>query len=456
MKETKRKEPLACIVLAAGQGTRMKSARSKVLHVLAGKPLIKHVLSVGEALGADPVITVIAPSMVEEMCSFLAPREFVVQGTPLGTGDAVRVAHGALRTFKGAILVLFGDTPLVRKETLERFLTVREETGAAIVVGAFEPKDPGSYGRLIVGKNGELKAIVEAVDATPEQRAIKLCNGGVMLFDSDVLWALLEDIGCANAKNEYYLTDCIALGARKGKKIMTAMMEEDDVQGINDRVQLAQAEEAMQERLREKALREGVTLRDPKTVYFCTDTVLERDVIVEPFVVFGPGVTVEEGAHIRSFSHIEGARIGRNAIVGPFARLRPGTVIEKSAHVGNFVEIKKTVLGEGAKVNHLSYVGDARIGARTNIGAGTVLCNYDGFAKFETVIGDGVFVGSNTTLVAPVSIGANAMTAAGSVVTKDVPDGALVFARAPQTNKAGLAIKFRDARTKKVSPEPLE
>ncbi|MGE0108530.1 MAG: bifunctional UDP-N-acetylglucosamine diphosphorylase/glucosamine-1-phosphate N-acetyltransferase GlmU [Bdellovibrionales bacterium] len=447
MKKLKNKDntPLACIILAAGQGTRMKSSLPKVLHKIAGSPMIAHVICAAQEAGASQIIPVIAPAM-DDVRAVTAPYECAIQKEPLGTGDAVKAARGPLNDFQGHIMVLFGDTPLIKGTSLETLLDRKNATSAAMVVSSFTPDDPASYGRLMINDVGELEGIVEAADATPEQLCIKSCNGGIMLFDSVLLWQLLEQLGNNNAKGEYYLTDCVALARARGQKVVTAELDTQDTSGVNTRIQLAESEKEMQKRLRHAAMEAGVTMQDPDSVFLCPDTKFGRDVVIEPHVVFGPHVTVGDNVTIRAFSHIEGATIDEGAIIGPYARLRPDTHICKNAKVGNFVEVKKATLEEGAKVNHLSYIGDARVGSRSNIGAGTITCNYDGFNKSKTDIGEGVFIGSNSALVAPVKIGDGAFIAAGSTITKDIPAEALALARAPQDNKDGLAKRLRERK----------
>lgn len=436
-------QPLACIILAAGQGTRMKSSLPKVMHKIAGLPMIQHVIHASQAAGADTIIPVIAPHM-NDVRSAVTPHDCATQIIARGTADAVKAAKNALSSFTGHILVLFGDTPLLKAESLRRMLAKQNETHANIVVNGFTPDDAGTYGRLIIDTNGELEAIIEAADATPEQLAIKNCNGGIMLFESQTLWELLDEIKNDNSKNEYYLTDCIAIGRSKGKKIVVAELDVEDTMGINNRLQLAESEKQLQKNLRNAAMKAGVTMQDPNTVFLCPDTKLGRDVVIEPNVFFGPNVTISDNVTIRAFSHIEGSTVKEGATIGPFARLRPGTEIGQNARIGNFVEVKNTKLEEGAKVNHLSYIGDARIGKNSNIGAGTITCNYDGFNKSKTDIGEGAFIGSNSALVAPISIGDGALIAAGSTITKNVPAQAIAIARVEQKNRKELATRLRE------------
>lgn len=433
---------LACLILAAGQGTRMKSSLSKVMHPIAGVPLVRHVVSACETLPADKIVIVVAPDM-KNVQEAVLPYPCAVQTQPLGTGDAVKAARGLLEDHQGLVLVLFGDTPLITPETLRSIIEKQKETGAALVVGGFVPDDALSYGRLVIGANGQLLSIVEAAEATPEQRGIKLCNGGVMLFEADKLWPLLDKVQNNNSKNEYYLTDCVALANQAGLKVVVTEMPVDDVAGVNTREQLASLEKIMQSRLRRKHMLAGVSMVDPDTVYLSVDTKLGQDVTIGPNVVFGQGVVIGDNVDIRAFCHLEQVIVDVGAVIGPFARLRPGAKIGAGAHIGNFVEVKNSSIGTSAKINHLSYIGDATIGAKTNIGAGTITCNYDGFTKSRTEIGAGAFVGSNTALVAPVTVGDGAVIAAGSTITVDVPSDALAVAREQQSNKEGWAKHFR-------------
>jgi len=377
------------------------------------------------------------------------PAETVVQDPPLGTGDAVRVALRALagrllpRGEIAEALVLFGDTPLLRTETLSRLLAVRRETSAVVVASGMRPRDPAPYGRFVLGPDGALERIVEAADASPEERAIELVNGGIMALDARHAGDLVAALDRDNGKGEFYLSDIVRIARCRGLLCRAVELPAEELIGINTRAELAEAEAVMQARLRRSAMEGGATLVAPETVYLSADTRLARDVVVEPNVIFGPGVRVEEGALIRSFCHLEGAVVGPGAIVGPFARLRPDAVLEDEVHVGNFVEVKAARLGAGTKANHLTYIGDAEIGARTNIGAGTITCNYDGFNKHRTTIGEAVFIGSNTALVAPVTVGDGAYIAAGSVVTREVPADALTIARAQQVDKPGRAADIR-------------
>lgn len=420
----------------------MKSALPKVLHTIAGAPLLQHVLRVCETLSPERIVVVTGPN-AEQVKKAAAPYICVVQEKQLGTGDAVKAARKELIDFAGDIIVLYADSPLITPESLLFLQQKRAETKATVVVAGFSPKNPASYGRLIIDESGNLLEIVEAADATTEQNAINLCNGGVMLFGSGKLWPLLDRLRDENASGEFYLTDCVALAQQDGGISTVASIPADDVLGVNTRVELAQAEKIMQRRLRNKAMLAGVTMIDPDTVFLSSDTKFGRDITIEPNVVIGPGVEIDDNVTIRAFSHMEQARIERGAIIGPFARLRPVAIIGENAHIGNFVEIKNSEIRKGAKVNHLSYVGDSFIGEKTNIGAGTITANYDGVHKNRTYIGPNVSTGSNSVFVAPVSIGEGALIAAGSIITMDVPADALAVARARQQNMAGGAKRFR-------------
>lgn len=439
------KSALACIVLAAGRGTRMRSDLPKVLHPVAGMPMLGHVLKTAVALTPDRIVVVVGPEM-ESVGKYAAPHDIAVQKLQRGTADAVLAAQDKLRGFAGDVLVLYGDTPLVTETALRQMLAEREKQDAAIVVAAFTAAEPGAYGRVVTDVSGQVTAIVEALDATPEQRAITLCNSGIMLLRAPLLWDLLAKVGNANAKKEYYLTDCVGLARAAGHVVTVAEIDAAEVPGVNDRIELAAVERQMQRRLREKAMRDGATLEDPDTVYFSHDTALGRDVTVGQNVVFGLGVVVEDRARIRAFSHLEGAYVGAGAIVGPYARLRPGSKLGSGAHIGNFVELKNAKVGSGTKINHLTYVGDAEVGSGANLGAGTITCNYDGYRKHQTKIGDNAFIGSNTALVAPVEIGNGAFVGAGSVITNNVPADTLAVARGRQVNLENWAQRYRDGK----------
>jgi bifunctional UDP-N-acetylglucosamine pyrophosphorylase/glucosamine-1-phosphate N-acetyltransferase len=435
-------EKIAVVVLAAGLGTRMRSQRPKVLHKLAGRPMIGHLLETVDSLAPDRVVVVVGPDM-DEVSAFVAPHRTAVQSERLGTGHAVAQAADLLDDFTGTVLVLYGDTPLLTRPTLEKLLARRRAAPhPAVVVLGFRPAAADGYGRLIVGADG-LEAIVEVKDATPAQRAIPLCNSGVMAIDGGQVWELMARLDNKNAKGEYYLTDIVRLARERGATCAFVEGDENELLGVNSRAELATAETVLQSRLRQAAMDNGATLQDPDSVYFSFDTRLGQDVTIEPHVVFAPGVSVGDGVEIRAFSHLAGVTIGDGATIGPFARLRPGARVAEGAHVGNFVEIKNAVVETGAKVNHLTYIGDARIGAGANVGAGTITCNYDGFTKAHTDIGAGAFIGSNTSLVAPVKIGDGAVIGAGSVITKDVEADSLALARAPQTENAGGGARLR-------------
>jgi len=433
--------PLAVIVLAAGQGTRMKSPLPKVLHPVAGRTMLGHVLATARALGPARLVVVTRPD-ADEIAAAAAPAETAVQHEQRGTGHAVLAAAGALQGFTGDALILYADTPLITAATLRRVLDARAE-GASVVVLGFTPDDPGPYGRLVLDDDGALVRNVEAKDATPEEAAIRLCNSGVMAADAQTLFRLLPQVGSNNAKNEIYLTDVIALAVGEGLKAAAVAGDAAEVLGVNSQAELAEAEAAFQTRARRTHMDAGVTLSDPSTVYFAADTQIGPGTTIGQNVVFGPGVRIAAGVTVKPFCHLEGVTIETGAIIGPFARLRPGSEIGPNAHIGNFVETKAAKIGPGAKANHLTYLGDATVGAGANIGAGTITCNYDGFFKYQTVIGEGAFIGSNASLVAPVTIGANANTAAGSVITRDVPADALAIERSPQAEKPGWAARFR-------------
>jgi len=429
----------AAILLAAGHGTRMRSALPKTLHPIAGRPMIRHLLASVEQV-FDSAVVVVGPGM-PALEKAAAPHPTVEQTERLGTGHAALQAAPLLEGFAGDIAVLYADNPLITAETMRRLREARADAG--LVLLAMRPADPAKYGRLVTDASGAVQRIVEFADAAPEERAIGLCNAGVVCAAGPDLFRWLRLVKNANRQGEYYLTDIVALAAAEGVRVAAVEAPEAELRGINSRAELAEAEAEMQRRLRRAAMDNGATLIQPESVVFSHDTRLGQDVTVGPSVVFGPGVEVEDGVEIRAFSHLEGCVVKRGAIIGPFARLRPGAVIGVGAHVGNFVELKAAVLGDGAKANHLSYLGDAEIGAGANIGAGTITCNYDGVHKHRTVIGEGAFIGSDTALVAPVRVGARAITAAGSVITEDVPDDALAIARGIQANKPGRGFKGR-------------
>jgi bifunctional UDP-N-acetylglucosamine pyrophosphorylase/glucosamine-1-phosphate N-acetyltransferase len=440
---------LAVIVLAAGQGTRMRSRRPKVLHAVAGKPMIRHVLDALAPLEPARTVVVVGPGM-PELTEAVAPAETVVQDERLGTGHAVLTAEAALGARAGdpdtEVLVALGDTPLVTPGTFDRLRRRRAEADADIAVLGFHPEDPGGYGRLICDDAGRLRRIVEAKDATPEELAVGACHAGMVCARAPALFDLLRRVDNANAKGEYYLTDIVALADGAGLTATHAVAPATELQGVNSRIDLAAAEAAMQHRLRHAAMTCGATLVAPETVTLAADTLLEPDVVVHPHVVFGPGVRVGEGAEIESFSHLVGAQVAAGAKIGPYARLRPGSEIGPEARVGNFVEVKNARLAAGAKANHLSYLGDAEVAEGANIGAGTITCNYDGYTKARTAIGAGAFIGSNTALVAPVTVGQGAIVGAGSTITRDVPDDALALGRGEQRNRDAAARRFRELR----------
>lgn len=442
------------IILAAGKGTRMESDLPKVLHHLAGAPMLLHVMKSSATLEPERLVIIAghgADAVGAVARDYSETAQVVLQSEQLGTGHAVSQAKSALADCTGDVIVLYGDTPFVRPETLQALLAARKT--ADIVVLGFQAANAGRYGRLVMQGSAVLR-IVEYKDASEQERAITFCNSGVICAKADVLFSLLEAVGNDNASKEYYLTDIVQLANDRNLSVAAVHCDEAETMGINSRAELAQAEASFQSRTRMEMMALGVSLTAPETVYFAYDTVLGRDSQVEPNVVFGPGVTVENGARIRAFSHLEGCHISSGAVVGPYARLRPGTELAENVRIGNFVEIKNARIEDGAKVNHLSYIGDANIGEASNIGAGTVTCNYDGVGKHHTEIGASVFIGSNTMLVAPVTVGDAAMTASGSVITKNVEPGALAIARSEQSNKPGLAVKlFAMLRRKKVKQQ---
>jgi bifunctional UDP-N-acetylglucosamine pyrophosphorylase / glucosamine-1-phosphate N-acetyltransferase len=432
------------IVLAAGEGTRMRSARPKVLHEIAGQSLLAHVLAAVRQAGGSAAAVVVgsdAGAVSAEARRCEPGADVFVQTERRGTAHAVLAAADALARGADDILVIFGDTPLIRPQTLRRMREALAK-GAAIAVLGFRPKDPSGYGRLVM-KGDELIAIKEEVDATPAERAIDLCNGGLMAFAGKTAMTILKRIGNDNRKGEFYLTDAITIARAMKLTAVVIETEEDDVRGINTKAQLAETEAALQQRLRKAAMEAGVTLVAPETVFLAADTKFGRDVTVEPYVVFGPGVTVDDNAVIHSFTHLTHAHVGKGALVGPFARLRPGAKLGADVHIGNFVEIKESVIEDGAKANHLAYIGDTRLGAGSNFGAGAIVCNYDGAAKHRTDIGKNSFIGSNAALVAPVTIGDGAYIATGSVITQNVPSDALAIARERQVVKEGGASRIR-------------
>ncbi|MBB4658439.1 bifunctional UDP-N-acetylglucosamine diphosphorylase/glucosamine-1-phosphate N-acetyltransferase GlmU [Parvularcula dongshanensis] len=441
---------IASVVLAAGQGTRMRSSLPKVLHEVGGLPMLGHVLNAAAALGAARQVVVVgamSPRVGAAAGDLAEGVEIAVQDPPRGTADAVSAALPKLEGFEGIVLVLYADTPLVTAETLGRMARAIDD-GAALAVLGFEPDEPGAYGRLVTDGSGALDRIVEAKDASADELAVRLCNAGVMAVRSDVLRALLPRIGNRNAKSEFYLTDLVGLARGAGERAAVVKASAEEVSGVNDRAELAAAEGVFQRRARLALALAGVTLRDPATLYLSHDTQVGQDVVIGQNVVVGPGVRIESGARVEAFCHLEGCVIEAGASVGPFARLRPGTKVGKGAKVGNFVEAKKAVLGEGAKVGHLTYLGDAEVGADVNIGAGTITCNYDGYEKHVTRIGARAFIGSNSSLVAPVTVGEGAYVGSGSVVTDDVRSDALALARGRQVEKPGWAVSFRERKEK--------
>jgi bifunctional UDP-N-acetylglucosamine pyrophosphorylase/glucosamine-1-phosphate N-acetyltransferase len=435
----------AAIVLAAGAGTRMKSALPKVLHKVAGLPLLGHVVSALRSAGVERIVVVTsaAGDAVRDYARTLGCED-AIQHQQLGTGHAACSAKEALSNFNGTLVVINGDMPLVTGETITECLKAQARTGLALLT--FEPQDPAAYGRVLLTPDGFLNRIVEYKDATASERAVTLCNAGCYAADAQKFFRWAAALNNNNVQQEYYLTDVPSLARNEGVKCAIAVADEVSVTGVNSRQELADAEKKYQSRVRARMLVGGVTMTSPETVFFAYDTVVENDVEIEPFVVFGPGVTIKSGARLRSHLHVEGTSVSSGAVIGPFARLRPGARVGEDAHIGNFVEVKNAVIGKGAKANHLTYLGDARVGAGANIGAGTITCNYDGFTKEITDIGAGAFIGSNTALVAPVKIGDGAITAAGSVITEDVAPDALAIARSGLTQKPGWAKAFRERK----------
>jgi bifunctional UDP-N-acetylglucosamine pyrophosphorylase/glucosamine-1-phosphate N-acetyltransferase len=443
--------PVAAIILAAGKGTRMKSDLHKVLHPIAGHPMLLHLVASVEALNPARIVVVTGAGR-EQVEAAVAPLGVMtaLQADQLGTGHAVAQAQEAIGDFAGDILILYGDVPLVTTATMARMLDrLHGADNPATVVLGFRPADPGAYGRVITDGTDRIVKMVEYKDASPEERAETLCNSGLMAVRGEDLFALLAMVGNENAAGEYYLPDIVMLAAEDGRVSAVIETEAAEVAGVNSRGELAAVEASWQHARRARAMADGVTLIAPETVWFAHDTKIGRDVVIEPDVFFGPGVEIGDGAVIHAFSHIEGATVGAKAEVGPFARLRPGAVMGEKSKIGNFVEMKKAVLGVGAKANHLTYLGDAEVGAGANIGAGTITCNYDGFFKYRTVIGEGAFIGSNSALVAPVSIGAGAIVGAGSVITADVEPDTLAIARGKQEVRPGRAKRFRETMAAK-------
>jgi bifunctional UDP-N-acetylglucosamine pyrophosphorylase/glucosamine-1-phosphate N-acetyltransferase len=444
-------EKIACIVLAAGKSQRMKSALPKPLHQLAGRAMVQHVIAAAEGLNPEKIIVVTGPGM-EEMQQAVKPHATAIQQVANGTGGAALAAAEALKGFKGDILIVFGDTPLVTTETMKRMVDIRRQfPSVGLAFSGMRPADAGTYGRMILDEDGTLKKIVEFKDAMPAEKDITLCNGGIVCADGAKLFDWLSQIGNDNAQKEYYLTDLPAIARKDNRTTQVVVVSAEEMLGANTREELSRLEHLLQEGLRRKHMLNGATLTDPSSVFFSFDTVVGQDVIIGPNVFFGPGVTIEDGVEILPFCHIEGANISSGAKIGPFARLRSGTDIGEKAKVGNFVETKNAVVGKGTKVNHLSYIGDAEIGDKTNIGAGTITCNYDGFMKYKTRIGKDVMIGSNTALIAPVTIGNGAYIGAGSTISDNVPENALGITRAPQITKEGWAPEFRQKKMKEKS-----
>ena len=444
------KENTAVIVLAAGLGTRMNSFLPKVLHPIAGRAMILHLFDTLTKIEPDRVVLVLGPDM-ESVSDKVAAEgyrfEVVVQKDRLGTGHAVQQAENVLSDFKGNILVLYGDTPLIKSHTLTEMLDKRRMIiNPGVVVLGFRPFDPSGYGRLMTDKFGNLEAIVEAADVNDEELSNELCNSGVMVIDGAILFNLISNLSNDNNKQEFYLTDIIQLSRQNDRECCVVEGNEDELLGVNSRVELALAETIIQDRLREKAMENGATLRDPSSIYFSYDTKIGSDVTIGPNVFFGPGVEICDRVLIQPFCHIEGTFIESDAVIGPFARLRPGADIGQNVHIGNFVEIKNATLASGVKANHLSYIGDTRIGKKANIGAGTITCNYDGYKKSMTEIGEGAFIGSNTSLIAPVKVGQNSITGAGSVISKNVSDNSLAITRADQKIIEGYAVKLKNSK----------
>ncbi|MDQ2861995.1 MAG: bifunctional UDP-N-acetylglucosamine diphosphorylase/glucosamine-1-phosphate N-acetyltransferase GlmU [Pseudomonadota bacterium] len=437
--------PRAAVILAAGKGERMKSPTPKVLHKIGGRTMADHAIDAALALGCEPVVVVVgahAPRVRAHVAARLGEASIAVQDPPLGTAHAVLAARGALAGFSGDVIVTYADVPLLTAEAVAPLFDLRD-AGADVAVLGFEAADARAYGRLLIDDDGSLRGIVEAKEASPEELAVKACNSGVLVADATLLFDLLSAVRNDNAKGEYYLTDIVALARAAGREIRVAFACEATVAGVDSQAMLAAAEAVFQNRRRAALMADGVTMAAPDTVHLSWDTQIAGGAVVESYVVFGPGVAVQTGAVIRSFSHLEGALVRAGALIGPYARLRPGADIGEGAHIGNFVEVKKVTVGAGAKANHLAYLGDGTVGAGANIGAGTIFCNYDGFDKFETHVGEGAFIGSNSALVAPVTIGAGAYTGSGSTITRDVAADALALGRGSQVEKPGWATAFR-------------
>ena len=442
--------PRAAIILAAGQGTRMKSPLPKVLHPVGGRAMLDHAIDAAEALGCERIVVVVgthSPEVRAHVVKRLGEDAVAVQDPPLGTGHAVRAAEAVLGDFVGQVVITYGDVPLLTAADIEPVFAAHD----GVTVIGFEARDPGAYGRLVMDGD-QLAAITEAKEASPEVLALTTCNSGVMAAPVGLLFELLAEVRNDNAKGEFYLTDVVELARKRGAPTRAVMAPEDAVMGVNAQAELAEAEALFQKLRRDAFLAAGVTMPAPDTVHFAYDTEVGAGTTIEPYVVFGPGAKIASGARIRAFSHVEGATVAAGAEVGPYARLRPGADLGENAKVGNFVEVKNVRMAAGAKANHLAYLGDGEVGAKANIGAGTIFCNYDGFFKHRTTVGEGAFVGSNSSLVAPVTIGAGAMVGSGSVITKDVAPGDLALGRGQQTAKAGWAARFMDAmRAKKAA-----
>jgi bifunctional UDP-N-acetylglucosamine pyrophosphorylase / glucosamine-1-phosphate N-acetyltransferase len=435
-------QKLACIILAAGKGTRMKSALPKPLHAIAGRAMVSHVIAAVEELNPEKIIVVIGNDM-PEMQAAVKPHTVAVQTVANGTGGAALAAKDALAGFDGDVLIVYGDTPLVTPGALQKLVDARRLPAVGVVYSGIRPAQCGTYGRMVTNEDGTLEKIVEYKDATEAQRKITLCNGGIVCADGKNLFGWLSQIGNDNAAKEYYLTDLPQIARRDNRTAHVVEIAASELEGANTRVELAALERLMQQRLREQHMLNGATLIDPDSVFFSFDTVIGKDVTIEPHVIFGPGVSVADGVVIHAFSHIEGADIAEGASIGPFARLRAGTAVGKKAKIGNFVETKKARIGAGAKASHLTYLGDADVGENANIGAGTITCNYDGYLKYKTVIGKDAFIGSNTALIAPITVGDGAVVGAGSAIHQDVPAGALSLTRAQQFTKDGWADEFK-------------
>ncbi len=443
---------IAVVILAAGRGTRMKSSLPKVLHCLAGRPILEHVLSVADGINQNKQVVVIGPeikTIINPISEKWPNIEFVIQSERLGTGDALKVAQPSIGEYDGDILVLYGDVPLITINTLNTLIENYRNQEAGIAILSFKPKNPQGYGRIVCESDNLVSRVVEHVETTEEEKNIEICNSGIFVSNAKILSQQLDKLDNHNSKNEYFLTDIFSHAFNDGHKCIHMEVEDEtEIYGINDKVQLAEAEKIMQQRLRVAALESGVEMIDPSTVWLSSDTLIEENVTIEPNVFFGPNVSIQSGSRIRAFCHLEGVKVGENAIIGPFARLRPDTNIGKNTRIGNFVEVKMARIGDQTKINHLSYIGDANIGSDSNIGAGTITCNYDGYKKSQTEIGNKVFIGSNSSLIAPLNIGDRSIVGAGSVVNKDVSDDSIVVARAKQEERSGAAARRRKRENK--------